>query len=259
MPVAGKTEDPILPARATHEQRHSKKRGIMAKAATHPSPPAWSYQQAVVRFSAPQVASQYPSRFRSDHWRERREKHCITKALRSIPPGSHVLDLPCGTGRLTWLLMDRGFHVTAADVSEAMLATARTNIAARRPPMEENLPVAVFELQDIMQTGYADGQFDAIVCNRLFHHFTESDTRLRALRELRRICRGPVIISFFNSFALDAVYRKLRDKVRGRTRQDRIPIPYKIFHAELLAAGFRIHKKIAVRWGVSPHWYVMAV
>jgi ubiquinone/menaquinone biosynthesis C-methylase UbiE len=179
--------------------------------------------------------------------------------MRHIPPGSCVLDLPCGTGRLTRLLVEQGFRVTAADVSEAMLANARVNIAARRPPMGETWPHVDFELRDVMQTGYAEGQFDAIVCNRLFHHFTESGTRRRALRELRRISRGPVIISFFNSFALDAVYRRLRDRVRGRTRQDRIPIPYTTFHAELLAAGFRIQRKIAVRWGISPHWYVVAV
>jgi len=231
----------------------------MAKSTKHQIPSARSYQQAVQRFSAPQVASKYPSRFRPDRWRDRREKHCVMKALRGITPDSRVLDLPCGTGRLTRLLLDNGFRVTAADVSEAMLDIARTNIAPQGPDSEKAAPQVDFELRDVMQTGYADGQFDAIVCNRLFHHFTESDTRLQALRELRRISRGPVIISFFNSFALDAAYRKLRDKLRGRTRQDRIPIPYATFHAELLAAGFRVQRKIAVRWGISPHWYVVAV
>jgi len=181
------------------------------------------------------------------------------KALRGIAPDSRVLDLPCGTGRLTRLLLDQGFRVTAADVSEPMLDIARKNIAQHGPASETAVPHVDFELRDVMQTGYADGRFDAIVCNRLFHHFTESGTRLQALKELRRISQGPVIISFFNSFALDAAYRKLRDKLRGRTRHDRIPIPYTTFHAELLAAGFRVQEKIAVRWGISPHWYVVAV
>ena len=108
--------------------------------------------------------------------------------------------------------MDQGFRVTAADVSEAMVSIARTNIAASQSPTEGHLPHVDFEVRDVMQTGYADNQFDAVVCNRLFHHFTESSTRLRALKELRRISRGPVIISFFNSFALDAAYRSARQQ-----------------------------------------------
>ncbi len=231
----------------------------MAQKATQDSTLGSSYQQAIKRFSAPQVASQYPAQFRPRHWRDRREKNCITKALRGITPGSRVLDLPCGTGRLTRLLMDQGFRVTAADVSEAMVSLARTNIAASQSPTEGHLPHVDFEVRDVMQTGYADNQFDAVVCNRLFHHFTESSTRLRALKELRRISRGPVIISFFNSFALDAAYRKLVNKARGRTPRDRIPIPYPVFHGELLTTGFRVQRKIAVRWGISPHWYVVAV
>ena len=205
------------------------------------------------------MASNYPSRFRPRHWRDRREQNCIARALRGITPGSRVLDLPCGTGRLTRILVDHGFRVTAADVSEAMLNTARANIAGPQSPSKEDFPRVDFEVRDVMQTGYADNQFDAILCNRLFHHFTESGTRLRALKELRRISRGPVIISFFNSFALDAAYRRISDIMRGRTPKDRIPIPYRVFQGELQAAGFRVQKTIAVRWGVSPHWYVVAV
>ena len=231
----------------------------MAQKATQDSTSGSSYQQAIKRFSAPQVASQYPAQFRPRHWRDRREKNCITKALRGIIPGSRVLDLPCGTGRLTRLLMDHGFRVTAADVSEAMVSTARANIAASRSPTEGDVPHVDFEVRDVMQTGYGDNQFDAIVCNRLFHHFTEPATRLRALKELRRISRGPVVLSFFNSFALDAAYRRLVNKVRGRTPQDRIPIPYTVLHGELRASGFRVQQTIAVRWGISPHWYVVAV
>ena len=226
---------------------------------TYHRAPAWSYQQAIKRFSAPQVASRYPSAYRAHHWRDQREKQCVLKALDSIPAGSHVLDLPCGTGRLTRLLIDCGFRVTGADVSQAMLVNARSNIAsAPRPRNADAFPPVDFDLCDVMHTGYADGQFDAVLCNRLFHHFTESDTRWKALTELRRITRGPVIISFFNTFAVDAVYRKMGHILRRKPPRDRIPIPYATFHNELRAAGFRVFKRIAVCWGISPQWYVVA-
>jgi ubiquinone/menaquinone biosynthesis C-methylase UbiE len=216
-----------------------------------------SYLQAINRFSTPGVASHYPSEYRLHHWRDKRERQCITTALVGIPRGSRVLDLPCGTGRLTRLLVDQGFRVTGADVSEAMLAQARDNHATGRLSASNTFPHVKFEHRDIMQTGYQDGCFDAVICNRLFHHFTEHATRLRALRELRRISRGPVIISFFNSFALDAAYRRLKNILLKRVLHDRIPIAFKTFHAEIRSAGFRVEKKIAVRWGISPHWYVV--
>lgn len=218
-----------------------------------------SYLQAINRFSAPRVASHYPSEYRRNHWRDQRERRCITMALAGIPQGSRVLDLPCGTGRLTRLLVGHGFRVTGADVSEAMLAQARNNRAAGRLLASNTFPHVDFEHRDIMQTGYPDGHFDAVICNRLFHHFTEHATRLRALRELRRISRGPVIISFFNSFALNAAYHRVKNILRRRVLHDRIPIPFKTFHAEIQSAGFRVQKKIAIRWGISPHWYVVAV
>jgi ubiquinone/menaquinone biosynthesis C-methylase UbiE len=218
-----------------------------------------SYLQAINRFSIPRVASHYPSEYRRCHWRDKREMQCITTALARIPPGSHVLDLPCGTGRLTRLLVDRGFRVTGADVSEAMLAQARDNHATSGLSASSTFPHVHFEHHDIMQTGYPDGYFDVVICNRLFHHFTEHTTRLTALRELRRISRGPVIISFFNSFAIDAAYRRMRNILLKRVLHDRIPVAFKIFHAEIRLAGFQVQKKIAVRWGISPHWYVVAV
>ena len=218
-----------------------------------------SYRQAVYRFSTPRVAARYPSEYRPRHWRDKRERQCILNALDGIPTGSRVLDLPCGSGRLTRLLVGQGFRVTGADVSEAMLTRARTNNATRPAAASDTFPHVDFEHCDVMRTGYPDGHFDAIICNRLFHHFNESVIRVQALRELRRISRGPVIISFFNSFALNAAYHRVKNILRRRVLHDRIPIAFKTFHAEIQSAGFSVQKKIAVHWGISPHWYVVVV
>src|SRR3954470_5174885 len=90
-----------------------------------------SHQLARERFSRKSLADKYPSEY-SNRWRDRREKACIEKCLESIPAGSRVLDLPCGTGRLTRMLVQRGHQVTGADVSEAMLGHARENYEAFR-------------------------------------------------------------------------------------------------------------------------------
>lgn len=41
-----------------------------------------------------------------------------------LPEHAHVLELGCGFGRMTRVLLDRGFQVTALDVSEKMIRLA---------------------------------------------------------------------------------------------------------------------------------------
>ena len=112
-------------------------------------------------------------------------------------------------------------------------------------------------VRDVMATGYADDQFDAAICSRLFHHFSEPAARRRALGELRRITAGPVIVSFFNSFALDAWRFRWKHWRRGSRPVDRIPIPLHVFETDVEAAGLSIARQLPVRWGVSPHWYLV--
>ena len=113
-----------------------------------------------------------------------------------------------------------------------------------------------FELRDILATGYADDEFDAVTCIRLFHHFYEAETRRRALGELRRICRGPIVLTFRNSFALDYVRYWLNAQLK-RDQLHILPISMKTFAAEIASAGLQIDKRIAVRWGISSRWFLV--
>ena len=100
----------------------------MSTTSLRPPAESASHQLARERFGRSSLADKYPSEY-SDRWRDRREKACIVSCLSAIPAGSHVLDLPCGTGRLTRMLVERGYRVTSADASEAMLGRARTRAA----------------------------------------------------------------------------------------------------------------------------------
>lgn len=215
-----------------------------------------SHQLARERFSRKSMADKYPSEY-SNRWRDRREKACILECLSSIPPGASILDLPCGTGRLMRILLDRGDRVTAADISEAMLRRARENYHTYCEQHNGDAPPIRFELRDVLASGFEDDAFDGVTCIRLFHHFADAQTRRRALSELRRVCRGPIIVTFLNSFALDRVTSWLKARIRGRKHDSQLPIPFKTFAADIAAAGLQIDRRIAAHWGISSRWFLV--
>lgn len=64
-------------------------------------------------------------------YRRRRDdvNYYAALAMGELPPGSDVLELCCGSGRVTRGLLRKGFHVTGLDLSEAMLDRARLGIS----------------------------------------------------------------------------------------------------------------------------------
>jgi SAM-dependent methyltransferase len=215
-----------------------------------------SHALARQRFGRKSLADKYPTEY-SNRWRDRREKACIIDCLNAIPAGSKVLDLPCGTGRMTRLLVERGYRVIAADASEAMLVRAKDNYAAYRSGKGNAAPEVPFSIRDVLSTGFANDEFDGVSCIRLFHHFSEAETRRKALRELNRICRGPIVVTFLNSFALDRLSSWVKMRVRNRKPENQRPIPLKTFAADIDAAGLQIDKKIAAHWGISSRWFLV--
>lgn len=94
--------------------------------------------------------------------------------IRSLPPGSLVLDLGGGTGVLTsWALKERkDARYVVVDVASGMMAHV--------PDGVEKLVASAEELP------YADGSVDAVMMGEALHHFRDSE---RALREIARILR----------------------------------------------------------------------
>src|SRR5262245_64269722 len=100
-----------------------------------------SYERTRRRFDKASAAAKYATRFGQSR-RHVNEERCVHAALADIPAGSLVLDLPCGTGRLTNGLVSRGFRVTGADNSAHMIAVARSIWQQlRRPASPYESPV----------------------------------------------------------------------------------------------------------------------
>lgn len=177
-------------------------------------------------------------------------------ALREVPAGSSILDLPCGTGRLLDTLVAQGFKVHEADSSSHMVEQARHRWASLGSSASEG-EVIGFSVEDALQTSFPDATFDAVVCNRLFHHFIDPETRVQAMKELGRISRGPVVLSFFNAATWGALRTRIKDRLRRGERKDRLPIPLELIVDEARRAGLELVESIPSRGRMSPQWYVV--
>src|ERR1700692_4602764 len=60
------------------------------------------------------------------------EADFLTGAL-NCEAGAHLLDVPCGNGRLSFELAKRGYRVTGVDISEEFVDEARESIERSAP------------------------------------------------------------------------------------------------------------------------------
>lgn len=189
-------------------------------------------------------------------WKNRRELQCIAEALTGTPPGSRVLDLPTGTGRLLPMLLARGFQVLAADYSEHMLGEARAYCRLANCDAERDGRIEFARL-DVMSTGLPDRSIDVTICNRLLHHYPSNGIRRRVLGELARITRERIIVSYFSNVAVSAVRFHFKQWLWHRVPTDRIPIWPEVMTRDAEFAGLTVQRVLPVRFGFSPQTYVL--
>jgi ubiquinone/menaquinone biosynthesis C-methylase UbiE len=98
----------------------------------------------------------------------------------TLPPGSRVLDVGCGTGHLTSLLARQysTSEVIGLDLSPVMIELAR-----RRYRSQENLS---FCQGDAMDLPYPDGSFDVAISMASIKHWPDPG---RGLAEMGRVLR----------------------------------------------------------------------
>ena len=186
------------------------------------------------------VAQKYDSQFRSplrlSNLRAKLigsgEMRAFSRLLKHAPAGGSVLDVACGTGRYTQLLLSRGYQVGGIDISSEMLAIARARI--------NNDPDLLFMLNgDAENLPFEDKQFDGVTCMRLFHRIPPT-ARLQMLREVKRVARKWAILFFGMSTPWLSVRRAVRSKLLAGRPSNPYPISPAEMRDELQAAGFTL-------------------
>lgn len=158
------------------------------------------------------------------------ELKTLEQLLRYLPEGGSLLDVPVGTGRISKVLIERGFRVTAADISHEMIDVARKRVAGP----DRHLP-ATRGSADALP--FAGSCFDAVLSMRFLPHISR-DLRRLMLGELARVSRRWVVFS--NSYS-SGWYKGRRaiKKYLGHQAPTRYPVTELELQEDLNSAGLK--------------------
>jgi SAM-dependent methyltransferase len=98
-----------------------------------------------------------------------------------LSPGSRILDVGCGYGRITVPLALAGHRLSGLDLSETMIRAARAGAEAAAVPI-------AFVVGSMTELPYADSSFDAVLCLwSAFHELLSESEQEQTLREMWRV------------------------------------------------------------------------
>ncbi|HWP59906.1 MAG TPA: class I SAM-dependent methyltransferase [Candidatus Acidoferrales bacterium] len=132
----------------------------------------------------------------------RLEQRSVGAALRCLERSSLVLDIPCGTGRITDWILARGHRVVGADISGSMIAVARRRLQR----YDGNV---AYQLADGQGLPFKDATFDCVTSIRFLSHF-DGASRGKFLREFARVSARFVIVSY----AYSSAWLRLRRRIK---------------------------------------------
>ena len=163
-----------------------------------------------------------------------REVHLLRNALDLAGQPNSILDLPCGTGRLWPLLLEKSNRMLiGADDCADMLAVAQTTYPTGR--QFRYLQTSAFAID------LPDSAVDCIFCVRLFPLVRSTVHRQQILREFHRVTRDTLILSLW----VDGNVQNWRRQAAARREQPAGSIPAsrqvvdkKQIEAEFATTGF---------------------
>jgi SAM-dependent methyltransferase len=170
-----------------------------AWAGEKPAETSESYQQSYQQLKeAARYNAMYAERWHK-RWITQREHDLLERLLSSQPRCATLLDLPCGGGRLSPQIGRHTELLIEADIGLGQVRYGREFGRAGTPQ--------VWMTASGFHIPFRDASVDAIVCVRLNHHLPTEQERERLVRELLRVARRYVVMTFFD---FDSVKNRLR-------------------------------------------------
>jgi ubiquinone/menaquinone biosynthesis C-methylase UbiE len=210
----------------------------MVAATSHPDYPARHHYQR------PESSENYDRRRFSSVYGafvDRLEKRALRRMLRHLPSEAVVLELACGTGRMTQVATTMGLRVVGLDISRGMLDNAVRRVGGDPHLMgwirgeSETLPLA-------------SGSVDAVMSCRFLPRLN-AEGRSQVFREIHRVSRRYAVLQFSTAWSVLFRFRVWWAVRHGKT--PRFTAPRSQILAELEAAGFRERRTAFVLPGVA--------
>lgn len=210
------------------------------------------WQTKVAHYQDPAVVASYDAkRFSGPMQRRstRRKWNAIRRGLgEDFERVGSVLDVPCGTGRFTELLLGAGKRVVNADRSHAMLLAAREKSGEGR---------AGLVLCDAARLPFADASFDLVLSVRFFLHVPK-EMRAGILREMGRVSKRFVVVDVRHRYSLTTIGKRWRARLAGRTPPS-LRSSLAEIDADVAAAGLALVKRTWLSPGFSEKMLLFCV
>lgn len=146
------------------------------------------------------MLKEYLTRFPLYYWGHRLLDLPVLLKWEKIPRGAHVLEVGCGTGKLSRHLAT-ALHpkiYTGIDISPQMIAQAESGTHGNTR--------LIFQVADVLKLPFEDNSFDAVLEMDLLHHLPNWK---KAIREIHRVLKegGKFLLRDYSleTFALPGV------------------------------------------------------
>ena len=167
-----------------------------------------------------------------EHYLQKR----VAFALRTFPPGARLLDVGCGTGRLSERLRAAGFKMTGLDNSLGMLTSAHARGLAVVRGTAAAMP-------------WRDGTFDGTISVAVMHHLRTPELVRAAIGEMVRVTRRGGRAVVWDHSPVNPYWYFYMRRIPQDDGSERL-VPKRELIDDVRAAGGRLRD--AVRLGFMP-------
>lgn len=185
-----------------------------------------------------QIAPYYESWFETAEGRraERLEKALLEQMLGTLAPAGSLLEVGCGTGYFSRWLAGQGWRVSGLDISAAMLAQAKGDLA--------------LVLGEALSLPFPDRAFDVVAIITALEFLPDPE---EALSEAWRVARRGLLLGVLNRLGPMAWMRQIQGRLRPTIYSAaRFYSPGQLVRLVRQSAG----RPLALAWGTTlwPRW-----